>query len=328
MEVRNSTPFAAGFTVLFDADAAERLCLAVRATWSIGPNGALELAEVQPPLLPLDVLHGEPGKSSIKYEADLGYPKLATDVALVGSAVAARPASGRQEVTFRVGPVSQRALVLGERISTGLFRPDPRPFQRVPLRWELAAGGTDASPADPRHHGMELRNPVGRGFRAKQSQLPKKGYPLPQILRVDGDENEPVGFGFIAEHWLPRRKYGGTYDEAWRETRCPLLPVDFDPRFHNKAAPGLTAPRHLAGGEPVEVRGCTPSGILRSALPRLRLRAEAVIDRSAEPVSLHLDGVTVDTDAMQLRCLWRGDLVIHKRLMKLRRVVFAEEKAA
>jgi hypothetical protein len=321
MEIRNAGPHPAGFVVLFDSDGAERLCVCLRATWAFEPGGRWLPVAAPDPISPLDTFIGEPFKSSIKHEADLGPPKLATDLALVGRAVAPRGrAIPRMEVSLRVGNLHQRALVTGERrLSRG--RPgEPRPFETVPLCWELAAGGTDASPEDPKLHSMDMRNPLGRGFRARKSRLPADGAPAAQIRRIDGNESEPVGFGFIGEHWEPRTQYAGTYDEAWVQNRCPLVPKDFNPRFHNKAAPGLVAKGLLQGGEPVEVRGCTVERPLTFNLPAPSLRIEARIANASEPLPMSLSGVTIDCEAMQLRMVWRGDLLIHKRLPKFRRL--------
>lgn len=321
MEIRNHSPYPAGFVVLFDGDGRERLCVSLRATWGLDDTGRLSPVDQHAPLVPGDSFAGEPFKSSIKHEADLGFPKLATDVALLGKALApgGRPTT-KMEVALRVGEVYQRAAVLGER---QLFRGrplDPWPFESVSLGWELAVGGTDSTPEDPSLHSMDLRNPLGRGFRARKSRLPTDGVPAPQILRIDGNADEPIGFGFIGENWIPRMRYAGTYDEAWRQNRFPLVPKDFDPRFHNKAAPGLTAKGLLRGGEPVEVRGCTVGKPLRFELPATRFTVDAAIANTTQPVPMTLAGVTVDCEAMQLRMLWRGDLVIHGRLPKFRRL--------
>jgi hypothetical protein len=39
-------------------------------------------------------------------------------------------------------------------------------------------------------------------------------------------------FGPLGRAEEPRRTYAGTYDDAWRRDRMPLLPVDFDARYH------------------------------------------------------------------------------------------------
>ena len=163
---------------------------------------------------------------------------------------------------------------------------------------------------------MDERNPLGCGFRAKGSKLERAGSLLPQILHPSKAQ-EPVGFGFTGAHWKNRRPYVGTYDKAWQEDRCPLLPLDFDERFHNSAAPGLTAPRYLEGGESVEVLGCTASGKLALRLPTIRLQAEAAVGGPLEPFTMTLATVTVDTDAMVVLLGWRGAIRIHKRLPRL-----------
>ncbi len=327
MEIRNGTPLVAGMSVQLDKDAAEQLVVAVRGTWSISERGKLALLKEPPPLRPTDVHWGEPGKSSVRYEADLGLMKPATDVALVGSAVARKGRARKMTVTFRAGPLKRAAVVRGERNwlfgLLGLWLHTPtRPFARVPLQWELAAGGSDVTPKNEKHHSLDLANPVGRGFRARSSKLPRRGAPLPQIESPGGPfgKRPPGGFGLIGGHWLPRRRWAGTYDKAWLEERCPLLPLDFDERFHNAAAPGLTAKGYFAGGEAIEVTGCTPAGRLAFRLPTVSPEVTATLDREPEPVTMRLNTVTVDTDAMQLDLLWRGQLHVHRRFMKLQHV--------
>ncbi len=318
MLIRNRTPFVAGYVVVLDPQAAEHLVAAVRGVWSISERGELELTPEPPPLQPADEHVGKPGFSSIRYEADVGPMKPATDCALVGCAVAPRGGARRVEVSFRVGKLIQKARAIGERkwlfrLLAWWFHTAPKPFQKVPLEWELAAGGTDVSAKEEKHHSLDLRNPLGRGFRARHSRLKRAGALLPQLESASGGRAAPAGFGFIGPNWLPRRSFAGTYDEAWQQDRCPLLPLDFDPRFHNNAAPGLTAASYLEGGEPVEVLGCTPGGKLAFPLPAVRLAVSATLGGAPEPIEMKLVSVTVDTEAMRLRLLWRGDLHIHGR---------------
>lgn len=340
MEIRNRTPLVAAWTVTLGKDAAESACVAVRGTWDIAENGRLTLVAEPPPFAPVDECVGEPGLSSIRYEADTGPMKPATDCALVGSAVAPNAAGGRARqlsVVFRVGPLARRAQVTGERKRLFWFlrwwNSPAAPFARVPLRWELASGGTDTSPKSEKQHAMDPRNPYGRGFRARGSALPQAGALLPQIVapggcRPFGGRPEPVGFGLTGPQWAHRRPYAGTYEEAWRENRCPLLPEDFDERFHLAAAPGLSTTKHLVGGEPVEVRGCTKGGTLTFKLPRVTPAVTLTLGGAPEPVEMKIVTVTVDTDAMQLRVLWRGALRVHGRLPKLSRIDVTAEGLA
>ncbi len=330
MEIRNRSPLVAGWTVVMDKTAAEHLVLCVRGTWSVDENGRLALVAEPAPLRVEHEHVGEPGLSSILHEADVGPVKPATDCALVGSAVAPRGRAARRgAVGFRVGPVARRANVTGERKRTfwllRWWNSGPRSFQRVPLTWELAAGGTDTSPKNDKHHSRDERNPYGRGLRARGSKLPVAGALLPQILapggcRPFGRKPEPAGFGLTGNEFLHRRPYAGTYDQAWLDDRCPLLPEDFDPRFHLCAAPGLSTEKPLVGGEPVEITGCTNNGKLAFKLPRVALEVDADLGEGPESIAMTIQTVTVDVDAMQLDVLWRGELNVHGRLPKLRRM--------
>ena len=67
--------------------------VAVKCTFTIASDGSTEIADNQPPVLRTPEYHGEPGRSNIKYEADLVLTKTTTDVIVVGHAYApgARP---------------------------------------------------------------------------------------------------------------------------------------------------------------------------------------------------------------------------------------------
>lgn len=327
MKIENDTRHAAGMSVFFDKRGEERLVVAVKGTWILRERREPELAEKPDEILVVDECYGEPGRSSVRYEADLAPPKLATDVALVGSAFAPSNDTREMQVALRVGSLHKTARVVGERhwlfgFAGFWFASRVRPFRKVPLIWELAAGGSDDSPQREKHRSLDLRNPLGRGFRSRRSRLAKRGALLPQI-EASGRRRrrQPVGFGFIGPNWEPRRRYIGTYDERWRDERCPLLPTDFDERFFNAAAPGLIANGHLRGNEPVEVVGCTPSGRLAFRLPSGRPEVRAEFGRKdSEAIELRLDTVTIDTDAMKLFLLWRGSLVLRGRLQRFERL--------
>lgn len=326
MEIRNPTPFEAAIAITLDADAAEHLVFVLKATYGVAEDGTLSVAEKQEKVRAVDEFHGKPGETSLRYAAELGAMKPATDVALIGSAIAPRRGTKQMDVAFRVGPLARQARVTGERRWSGFlwwrFAGAPKAFEAVPLTYEHACGGRDTTSKDAKQNGWDARNPVGRGYRARG---PWNGSLLPQIedpkhpLKAPGRKlPTPVGFGFIGRDWEPRLTYAGTYDEAWMEERLPLLPRDFDPRYFNAAHPDLIADGYLAGDEPVEVRGCTRSGRLAFRLPGDAPHAEARFEDAREDLPLHLETVIVDTDAMRLELVWKGDLRVHGRLPRLR----------
>ena len=77
--IDNRTPFAAERAWVRDRDGSEIWLVAVKATFDIRPDGTTAIAEEQPPVLRVPEYHGEPGKSSIKYESDLVLTKQTTD---------------------------------------------------------------------------------------------------------------------------------------------------------------------------------------------------------------------------------------------------------
>lgn len=327
MELLNQTPFLMGRMIALDKKGAEHLIVVLKATYSITGQGQISLADEQAPIQEADEFYDEPDSSSIKHEAELGPVKPATDVFLKGSALAPRSGTTVMDIRFRVGPVAKKARVFGDRVWNKSFgRPKasaPKPFESIPLVFENAYGGQDLSADDQKFHSQEPRNPVGRGFRSKKSKAPWAGTLLPnienpeQLIGKPGQEIAPTGFGPIGRNWVPRLDYAGTYDQKWIEERMPILPEDFDERFHNAAPPDLVAPKYLSGGEPVEVIGCTKSGRLNFTLPRVEPWAFIQLSNRVRDIPLKCNSVTVDADRMQLCLLWKGEMYIHREVLKV-----------
>ena len=103
MEIRNSSPFPATQTVFMDKSAAEQLVVTLKATYAISDRGELAIAEEQDPLRPADEFHGDPGKSSIKHQSELGPPGPATDALLVGCA--------RAPMLLRIAPSTMEKII-------------------------------------------------------------------------------------------------------------------------------------------------------------------------------------------------------------------------
>lgn len=322
MDLVNPTPFAAAPCAVADLDGANYLIVVLKATYTLDGAGGTQPADVQRPVELADQYAGEPGASSVTYASDLSIHKRATDVLFAGSAYPARPGDREGEVGVQVGTVRASARVFGDRewqSALGVTRISrPQPYDRIPLTYERAAGGTDTTPADEADHAFDARNPVGIGFRARRSRRPVDAERLPNFedpaapVRTPQDAPPPAPIGFVAPGWAPRATFAGTYDDAWTATRSPLLPADFDARFFDTAPPPLTAAGFLRGDEYGAAIGLSPHGPLRFTLPRLSPSAEAVgRATSRTPVAMHLDRVLVDGDAGahgELVLVWSGGL--------------------
>jgi len=326
-QVDNRTPFAVERTWVRDRDGAEVWLVAVKCTFDIKPDGSTVIASEQPPVLRLPQFNGEPGKNSVRYDADLVRTKTTTDVIVVGHAYAPPGRAVTElDVGFRVGPVQKVLRVFGDRIWATSEPSSPEPFTRMPLVYERAFGGIDTQSATPERD-WEWRNPVGTGFAVARShltgrRLPNIEYP-DELIRSRGDRPRPAGFGALGSNWQPRAGFAGTYDDTWMRERQPLLPRDFDDRFFQCAPTDQQSPRFLTGGEPVVLNGLTPSGYLQSSLPQITLRFETrFYDRSREMhAGCNLHSVILEPDYPRLSLVWHTALPCHFKVHKLERTL-------
>lgn len=332
LEIVNVTRHAVALAPFTTVGGIDHAGVVIKGTWDIGAS-SITPSETPQPIAPSDVTQGE----SVRYAADLGWPKAATDVALVGHAYRHRSGPREVDVGLRVGPVKKVVRVFGDRCWTRAFGgwviSNARPFERMPLVWERAFGGYDRSHADARKHAWEARNPVGRGFVANAVRERVEGLMLPNIedprrlIGAVGDKPTPTCFGFTQGHWSPRSSFAGTYDDAWKSDRAPLLPENFDTRYFNAAVPDLIAPGYLAGGEEVALANLDENGMVRFRLPRAQLRVNAEVKGKAVPVEPKLDTVFIDMDARQLVLVWRGAIACPRSLLSIR-VVFVKDEAS
>lgn len=321
--IDNRTPFAAERAWVRDRDGSEIWLVAVKATFDIRPDGSTVIAQEQPPVLRVPEYYGEPGRSSLKYEADLVLTKKTTDVLVVGHAHA--PAGRRVtevDVELHVGPLQKVLRVFGDRTWGHLGASSPQPFARMPLVYERAYGGVDARSAHPERD-FDFRNPVGMGFAVAREHA--SGMRLPNIedpqhlIRSWDERPPPAGSGAICSHWQPRLALAGTYDDHWMKSRQPLLAEDLDDRFFQCAPADQQTPMFLRGGEPVSLRHLTPAGELRFSLPRIHLGFQThFYDGSLE---IHkrrdLHTVILEPDFPRVSLVWHSALPCHFKVQKL-----------
>jgi hypothetical protein len=333
LQVNNPTPFKASTMLLPDRHGVDTVVTVVKGTFEVGDS--LGLAPEQVALTLADEYHGEPGASSIRVPSDVSIEKVGTDVVVLGTAWAPddQP-TWQMDVSMAVGPLAKTVRVFGDRVwdvTGGASRVSwVAPFTRIPLVWERAFGGSDVTDKGPT---AEPRNPVGMGFRVPNGTKPIAGMALPNIEDPNAligswsDAPAPAGFAPVAPHWLPRRSFAGTYDEAWQNNRSPYLPLDFDPRFCQIAPVGLVATRHLEGGEPVTLSGMTLAGVLRFTLPALRVGMAHWLDTGVEERPGLLDTIIIEPDARRLVMVWRAILPCDKKTLKVREIEIAVESS-
>ncbi|HYO59313.1 DUF2169 domain-containing protein [Archangium sp.] len=313
--IKDKTPYASERTWIRDKSGAHRWIVAVKATFDIGVDGAVRLADEQVPPRFVPEHHGEPANSSLRYEADLVSEKSTTDILLNAHAHAPGGKPTRTvTVAFRVGTLTKELRVHGSRVFYrplwGMALSDPLPFVERPIMYEWAYGGTDTCDSDPHNHGMDRRNPVGKGFATcEKNLLGQPGWSI-EYPRGNPADTGPAGFGSIASHWSPRLEFAGTYDREWEQTRKPLMPLNYDERFVLCAPSDQRPPKHLTGGEPVALVNLTPQGLLRFTLPKVFLTFTTRFGRRVEEHPGKLATVLIEPQQMRVILCWQTSLLV------------------
>jgi hypothetical protein len=244
-QLHNRTPYAAGQGWIRDSEGAEVWIVAVKVTYEILADGASRIAGEQTPVY--SGPQKDPSESYLLYESDLGPAKAGTDIILNGNAYSpdGKPVN-ELTIAFRVGALTRTAQVFGDRIwqsgVSGHKPGKPEHFTQMPLTYTRAVGGDD--PDAPRTTG----NPDGRGLIRPRGDALWRMPNLETIrnpLRRPSDRPPVAGFGAVPTHWPWRRRYTGTYDEAWFKQRCTLLPEDLDPRL---LLYGPRSPKYMKDG--------------------------------------------------------------------------------
>ncbi len=315
--IDNRTPLVLAPIFQVDEQGRPIVSALLKGTFTWDSRGRVTPATKPLPWNPAGTHRGEPGASSVLHEPEIAPWKAATDVALIAHACAEHPDDTRVDVMIEVGSIGRHVVVTGDRWFQkrwlGIGISEPQAFDRIPLSWENAFGGWDRTFEEAKQQGYEPRNPLGAGFRLKNSpwveevRLPNMEDPA-HLVRAWGKPVIPAGLGFTSPDMMPRRGFAGTYDAEWQAQRSPMLPADFDRRFFNAAAPGMVADGYLRGDEQVLIRGVMRSGMLDLTLPGIPPPTVTVAFRHGrEDVRQDtvLDTVIIDVDAKQLVLLWR-----------------------
>ena len=343
-----ATPTRETPAILNGKDDQNRSIFAVLAkrTYDLRPGQKCVRSERQSPLIKVDEYYddGDPEWATVKYETDFAPFKPATDVVVIGRALApGGKAVPHLDVTVEVGDHRKTVRVFGDRHC--LYRQnaspaftDPVPFTEMPIQYERAYGGKDvkSNPEEPFYY---QRNYLGVGIVMKNSKEAIGGLRLPNIEdpedlltpeRVIIGEPErwpgqplPDGLGWFQRTWYPRCSFVGAMpsyvgiDTVLREEKLGLVPKGqialswqfklpcFDVRFNNGASRGLMLP-NLAGHETLRLTHLTPTGSLVFQLPGEKPSIMLDIGLGENQLEPVLDTVSVRLEEMQVDLIWRG----------------------
>lgn len=223
-------------------------------------------------------LFDEPGMWEFAAEAlgpetplDTGAPKPRGEYLVYGGAFDTRQ-KGYVNVSVQVGEMRKELDVFGDRYWLGDGRSDPAPFDSLPLDWAHAFGGEDFP-----------ENPLGKGYLlpgdAEPDNAVLEAHPIPNImahgtyLTAPDKTLPPAGLQAYPEDWPQRKRFEGTYDDAWFARRWPGRPVDFDPEYNCTAPEDQRKKGFFTGHETFNIRGMHPEGReAQGRLPELRAR--------------------------------------------------------
>lgn len=329
LQLKNQTPFEAALFMFPDEQGVDTVYVVLKATFELDPE--MHLAEKQIPIAMADEYHGDAATSSLKVASEAHLRKPGTDVVVIGDAIAPGGKPVRQlDIALSVAGRTKFYTVFGDRKWGGMVFKGPgkpEPFTRMPLVYERAFGG--ANPPTPKGlPDLQPMNPVGRGY---LGQLPMKDYeraPLPNLedkkkllnAPKDAAQLKPVGLGFIAPSWQPRLAFAGTYDEAWRKTRAPYLPKDFNPKYFHVAHPDWVFEKPLQGGEMVQTLHLSKQPRLNFTLPRCQFKVQARVQGRTQDLTPLLETVLLMPNDEKLALTWRAALPCDKKVLKVEEI--------
>jgi hypothetical protein len=333
MDATNRTPGKCLTVVATDKEWRNYIVPILKYSFDIDMDGKATLANVQSDIDLVDTYYGEDAsRSSIRRPSQLFDFKPGTDIVVIAEAHPPADRGATQvDVMLQVGPIHKIVRAYGFRVwrksAFGGVVPGPSmPIRApVPLIYELAWGGQDLS--DPAHPVGEPQNFVGRGISTNQDSLVDT--PAAQLEDPDNPIGSrtvrPAALGAIHRHWQPRVSYAGTYDQVWMDTRMPLLPSDFHPRFHVCVPDDQWSATPLNSDVPIQVLNAAPSGIFSCQLPRIAPGFYSIVQGQRQHHATHLDTILVNAVERRVELTWRAAVPMPLKLEMINRIEVFEK---
>ncbi|WKB53779.1 DUF2169 family type VI secretion system accessory protein [Eleftheria terrae] len=237
---------------------------------------------------------------------DVAVPKQGAEFVLAGDACApaGQPLSGLK-VGVRVGGLRKELHVFGERQWIGPSPSEPRPFERLPLVWQHAYGGP----------GFEL-NPLGLGHvpletpSGRVHPLPHIEYPTQPSVKPSAPLT-PAGFAALGAMAPQRKRFDGTYDDAWLQQDFPGTPRDIDWRYFCVGSEDQWQSEPFVGDEPVELLHLHPehprlAGRLPGIRPVIAVRDKRMSNGAARFLEPRLTTVWLFPNQLRMALVWHA----------------------
>jgi hypothetical protein len=328
--ISGSRHLLADIATALDVAGREHLVVAIKAAWSIPLPGQRPKPLPPQPLVQADEYYGEPGFSAFRYGSDFPRFKARCDVLFDACAHSPDGQPVKELIAgWSVGELRKVVRVVGDRRwekLLGVFHlTKPKPFVSMPLHYGLAFGGSRYYQRGEKQMGESLQeNPAGAGWAGVRTIGQMNGAPAPNLEDLQDPisgmrGHRPIAFSGIGRDWLPRRKYCGTYDDAWLRDVFPFLPKDYDERFH-QCAPKDQQMAYPKGGELVTLLNMMAERPkVRFRLPRLDNLKVRVLRTDYSHVTLDAlpDTLFFEPDAGRFSVVWRVSTPLKRRIQEI-----------
>ncbi len=321
----------ADIATALDVSGQEHLVIVAKASWQIPAQGQRPQPIEPTPLALADVYLGAEGHSPMLYGADFARHKPYCDVLFNAQAHSPDGQPVRQmQAAWQVGELQKHVRVHGIRYwqvkNSQISLTPAEPFTHMPLHFGMAFGGTRHFMHDQQTRLSEsfASNPDGLGWLGPHSADQLNNLAAPCLEAIDepitqaNGAYQPVAFSAIGRHWHSRKQFAGTYDAHWQQEVAPLLPSDFDERYHQCAPLDQQIP-YPQGGEIVRLHHMMAGRPdVQFMLPQLNQCKIRILrtDYSTEELEAVVDTLYFEPDEQRFSAVWRASLPIRRRLQE------------
>lgn len=317
--------------------------LLLKRTYLMLPHGRVALADeaAQEPLYDVEVPYAPlplPRVSPVRFGDDGLCFKQHTDIIVQGAGHTYHPRVLETQVSIRFGALKREVRVVGDRRGewgpSGPAFSEPAPFLSLPIRYDHAYGGLDATALErserplldpaavvpwltPFHY---PRNPAGKGYLLELDRPSFEGLAIPNLEHLE-------------ERLTPQRLAlgpGGSWLDApipagmdWQPSYCFPRRADLGPApapdaaeppldFAQAASPGFTV-ASLRLDDEIELHNLHPSSpVIRCSLPAEAPRVLLSLPSKQIALQPHLNTVVLRPGVREIVVVWLASAAVDR----------------